>query len=223
MQRIFVSFHFDDQGKALADQVQTLISSHGLHAVTGERLGGVPLADGVKSKIEACDALICLLTEQSGDRNTNWVQQERTVADTLGKPTCAVLMNGMDDPGMFEGNEYLQYDPNHGESLILALSETIGIWKREAGHSLPVLIEPERAAEVAINDGTSVRYRFWRPEGRTEWQDAVARRKAGGALIYLNGAQVEDEIEVELKYGASEWFSEALPQTIRIPLKEKAQ
>jgi hypothetical protein len=61
---VFVSFHYDERTRKLARQVEELLESHGLHAVTGDVLGGGALTAETKAQIAEADALIALLTRR---------------------------------------------------------------------------------------------------------------------------------------------------------------
>jgi hypothetical protein len=77
MDKVFVSYHFDDNGKRLAAHVKDLVRYHSIQHLTGARLGGEPLSGEIKDRIEEADGLICLLTEVAVDRNSDWVRDER--------------------------------------------------------------------------------------------------------------------------------------------------
>jgi len=141
MQKVFLSFHFDDAGKALADTASELVKSHNLQVVTGVRAGGEELSDRIKAEIERCDALICLMT----DRNSDWIRDERAHAAANSKRTIAVVQEGIDDSGLFKGRERIGYDPNDPVPALLGLSATLGLWCQEAGRTIVAQIEPEEA------------------------------------------------------------------------------
>jgi hypothetical protein len=52
MQKVFLAFSFNsDSDRRLADDVQSLLRSHGLTTVTGERLGGESLTPAIQAAI----------------------------------------------------------------------------------------------------------------------------------------------------------------------------
>ena len=221
MERIFLSFHFDDAGKALADSVERLIRSHGILAVTGERLDGELLSDGVKNRIKECDAVVSLLTERDEGRADRWVVEERAYADGLGKWIAAVVQEGLEVGGMYQQNERIKFKPDAPQQCFLEISELLGSWKRKSGRFIRIQIEPQAAAALAAGDeNATVRYRFWERDRCTDWQETRAVPRAGGVIVYLKGATEEVEVQVEVVCGRTIWRSEVEPQTLRLALTE---
>lgn len=222
MERIFLSFHYDDAGKRLANQVERLVKAHGLRVETGERLGGAVLGQEITKRIDESDALISLLTERTEDRNNNWVRDERTYAHGRDKPTIAVLQKGVDDGGLFQAHERIDYDPDEPVSAIIRVAETIGLWRQRSGRIIPVQIEPKEAAQFALDkqEFAKIEYRFWNVGEASDWRKANPFPKAGGVLAYLRGVPDGHEIQLRIDDGNTSWSSEVESQTLRIPLKK---
>ena len=82
---------------------------------------GVLIADKVKEKIRACDALVVLLTENS--RSSAYVQQEIGFAEACGKLIIPLVQPGI-EPGalaMLEGREWVEFDFKNPERALAVL------------------------------------------------------------------------------------------------------
>src|SRR2546423_335603 len=130
MKTIFLSFRYDDLNKKLASQVEDLIESHSLSAVTGDMLGGEVVTPEVLKQVEQADALIALLTRRDQLANGQWTTHpfclvELQHARTKQKPAIALIEDGVSDIGPFSENEHIAYSTNEPLSTFLKLSRTI--------------------------------------------------------------------------------------------------
>src|SRR5215216_4180195 len=100
MDRVFIAHRFDAPGRALASEVEDLLTSYELNATTGRELGGDELDDTVKKKIEEADALIALMTRREQLAGSNkwvthpWVINEYDYAVSKNKRAIAVVETG---------------------------------------------------------------------------------------------------------------------------------
>ena len=72
MKKVFLSFAFRDEDRGLVTAAEQLLASHDLVAVTGKRLAGEALTPAVMQRIEACDALVALLTRRDLKTSGKW-------------------------------------------------------------------------------------------------------------------------------------------------------
>jgi len=133
MNRVFLSYHFDDEIMPLAKNLERLIKSHDLEVVDGQRLAGQPLSPAVAQLMESCDAAVILLTKREAGKSNDWVKHERTTAYNLKIPFIAIVENGVQDNGPFDAFEYINYDSEVFLEPLLKVSETIYKWKLEIG------------------------------------------------------------------------------------------
>ena len=222
MERIFLSYHFDDEGRALADLVERMIFSHGIKPESGRRLAGESLSQEIKKRIARCDGLVCLLTEREAGQTNQWVHDERGYAEGLGKRVIALVDERVDVGGMFSDRERLQYDRKNPLPALIRLSETIGDWRSQGGRIVPLQLEPDDAAEVARSGGefVKIKYRFWARDDATEWREARAVPTPGGVLIYLKGVLDDVRIEICMEDQNTKWRSKVQSQMLRAPMQQ---
>lgn len=220
MERLFLSYHYDEAGKRLADLVQDLVSSHGLLVVTGERLGGGALSEAIKDKIDACDAQICLLTEREDEMNRDWVRDERAFADGRGKRVLSIVQKGSSDRGMYGAHEQVRYDPEDPLPAFLKLSGIVGDWRREYGRFIPALLMPTDIGEKAHKEHAKVEYRLWKRDRKSDWREADCQ-KAGHreTLAFLKAVPETAQVEVRLSHNGRVWESGARDQHLSIRLE----
>jgi hypothetical protein len=220
MERLFLSYHYDEAGKRLADLVQDLVASHGLLVVSGERLGGGALSRGIKEKIQDCDALFCLLTEREPELNRNWVRDERAFADGASKRVLSIVQNGSSDGGMYGADEQVRYDPGDPLPAFLKLSGIIGEWRRKGGRFVPALLMPTEIGETAHKAHAKVEYRLWERDQKTDWYEAGFQKTGHRETVaFLKGVPETAQVEVRLSHNGKVWESGARDQLLSIRLE----
>jgi hypothetical protein len=233
--KIFLSYSFRDEDRDLVAQIDSLLSAHDVSILRGSRLGGGPLTPEVMRRIESADALIGLMTrrEELGGSGSGrwithpWVRDELNHARGIQKHTIAVIEREVELDGAYVENERIALDRNSPLDALLALSETIAIWKGEIGFSRRIQIRPDEIGQILrTTPGLICRYRFVSPEGdRTDWKVAEPVPQPSGAILYVSGVRGDDYfIEVEVARGDSmEWWSPATAQLISVELKPKGE
>jgi hypothetical protein len=228
MRTVFVAYAFREPEHALAASVERLLASHNLRAVTGKSLGGQAITPEVQARIDKADGLIALLTRRDrlaggGWTTHDWVKDELAYARGKGKSAIALLEEGVDPAGAYGQNEYIPLDRANAAEALLRLSETIGEWKRRAGRTLKVQILPDDlAAALSGADGVECRYRFVEEGTPHPWQTAQLIPEAGGAFIYLRGAQDEHLVMVEIvRADQKRWYSVATSQHLPINMRPR--
>jgi hypothetical protein len=228
MRSIFLSYSFRDQDRDLVDDVDHLLASHGIPTVRGRRLGGQPLWSEIERRIKGTDGLVALMTRRdqlsNGDWDTHpWVLQEFAIARTNGRRTIAVIETGVPVPGAVSGFESLLLDRASPLSTFIALSETIGHWKLEAGRTVKVQILPEDLArEVGQGDGTfHCRYRLIRQSTFSDWEEVPPIPEPGGTFLFVNGVGDDHAIQIEIEgTQRRRWLSPVQSQWMEIRLQE---
>ncbi len=237
MQKIFLSFHFnspqdvDKHDSILADQVQTLIRSHGLVTVTGDTLGGGVLTPEVMSLIDESDALIALMTRRGpafGPNNDQyethpWVRDEYGHARAKQKPAIAVVETGISSAGAYAGNERADYSREAPLSAFLKLSSTIGKWKRQSGRTVEVQLLPDPVAESIVDAAGAAEcyYRRISPGPVvSDWKKTMIYPKTGGTFIYVPEMDEETSVQVKAVIGGVEHISRQTSQYLPVVLKK---
>lgn len=220
MERLFLSYHYDEAGKRLANLVQDLVASHGLLVVTGERLGGGPLSRGIQQKIDACDGLICLLTERELDMNRDWVRDERAFAEGRGKRILSLVQNGSSDGGMYDADEQVRYEPDDPLPAFLKLSGVIGDWRRESGRFVRAVLQPNEIGSHLHEPHARLQYRCWKRDESSDWRDAIAQKTGHRETVaFLKDVPETAQIEVRLSHNGKVWESGARDQLLNIRLE----
>lgn len=220
MERLFLSFHYDEAGKRLADLVQDLVASHGLLVVTGERTGGGALSQGIKNKIDNCDGLICILTERELGLNRDWVRDERAFADGNGKRVLSIVQAGSGDGGMYGAHEQIRYDPRDPLPGFLKLSGIIGEWRRESGRFVRAILEPSDVGAHSHEQHARLQYRCWKREVPSAWRDAVSHKNGHRETVaFLKDVPETALVEIRLSHNGRVWESGARDQLLNFRLE----
>ncbi len=228
LENIFISYHFDNDAKEMAEKVRRLVVSHNIKPVTGERLGGESLRQGVKEKIDECQAIIIILTNREQGRTNNWVRDERAYAEGKGLKIITLIESGVNENGMFNERERLRVNTNGNELPILELSETINFWRNSLGDVKKLLIRPKDVSESISNSigNNTIRYRIWKSKNYRDnmepnWSNIIPTPEEGGATIYIPGIRSKDLIEIEANVKNTRWGSPAANHNVIVELKKK--
>ena len=222
MERIFLSFHFDEAGTSLAGRVQDLLRSHGIEVLNGERLGGGQLTEAIKNKIDASDGLVCLMTKREPEQNRDWIRDERAYADARGKRIVSVLEDGIQDGGMFGGHEQVRISDQDPVKAYLKLSGIISDWKQESGRFLRAILEPNQLLrENAYKPGAILEFCCWQNGVQSDWRKAAVQRYGHNQTVaYLKYVPEGAEVELRLTSNGNNWESGAQPQYLHFRLEE---
>jgi len=225
MKTIFLAYSFRPEDRDLASHIERLLASHAIRVTTGERLGGEQLTDAVRNRIEQADGLIALVTRREqkvggGWTTHQWVLDELNHARANRKRAIALVDNVVDVGGMYQSHERIPYDPNNPLLAILALSETVDLWKRDAGRLLKVQILPESVAQ-RLENGSRCTYRFLRDGRWLVWQDGIAVQEIGGTFVYVNGVHDDVMIQLRVEHQGKIWLSRATSQWMPVELREQ--
>lgn len=225
MKTVFLAYSFREQDQDLVALVEHLLASHDILAVTGEGVGGGEITPAVRGRILGSDGLIALLTRRDaladgGWTTHDWVRHELTVAREAGKPAIGVIESGVSTAGPYGDHERVDLDRQSVAEGLLALSRTVGEWKRQAGRTLKVQILPEDVAvQVGEANGNAVcRYRFLSSGEWMEWRDARPIPEVGGTFVYVRGVRDDYLIQLQVEGFGSTWYSPATSQFLPIQL-----
>lgn len=225
MRTVFLSFHFDDADEKLARHVEGLLSSHGLRVLTGQVLGGGGLTPEVMSRIAKSDALVALMTKRAAPPDYGgthpWVVDEFKHAKGLSKPAIALVWPAVQVVGAYTDSERIDYDPTDGLKAFLKLSQTIGLWKANAGKMLKVQLFPATLADAlaSANGASQCKYRFYEEGSAGPWLDAASVPEGDGTYVYLKGVTEETRIQLRVELSGAIWMSKVLAQSMSVELQ----
>jgi hypothetical protein len=228
--KVFLSYQFRDEDRDLVAKIEALLASQDVPIVRGKRLGGGALTPEVMQRIESADALVALMTRRDrvGDeaegrwRTSRWVESELDHARGKGKLAIALIEAGVELGGAYGEHESIPLDRGDPLEAILALSETIRVWKDQVGFTRAVQIKPDELGLTLRTAGDlSLRYRMVTPQGRRSgWRTAEPITQPNGTILYVDGVEGEDHfIEIEVVEGEEpKWWSPATAQLISVEL-----
>lgn len=227
MKKIFLSFSFRNADRELVAAVEQLLASHHIQVTTGRRLGGDTLTEAIKEKINQADGLVALLTQREplangGWTTHDWVRDELNFARNANKKAIALVETGVQLGGAYSDHEHIPF--TRDENLLdafLAISDTIGIWKMQAGRLLKVRIMPESLAREPrlLNGQAQLKYRYLTNGEFTPWKTILPIPEVGATVVYLPGSRDSDLIQLQMTDGPVLWQSPATPQLIEIKLE----
>lgn len=219
MNSVFLSYTYrphpdhEDELERLRRYVVRVLEAMGLRVLDGVDLGGRPLDDALRARIEEADALVALVTPQA-DAAGQMVQpafvlSEFAHADGLKKPTFRVLHTALKAVGLGAGNEYFEYQPGHEADLIVKLMNTVAVWRREHGRAARVRIEPDTlASQYDETEGDRCEYQVISQTGN--YQDFERGRlvlQPGAAYAVLPKMRDGETVRLRLKQGGKIWQS----------------
>ncbi len=229
--KVFLSHSFSDEDGDLAQNVERLLSSHNILVVRGRRLGGAQVDAEVTRRIDDSHGLIALMTrrDQVGEQSENrwrtsrWIDDEYGYARNQRKQAIALVEDGIETGGLFEGVERIPLDRANPLEAFLALSETLRLWKEQKGFRRVAQLSPDSLSRWFRTNGEArCRYRFVREGVPGAWVDQGVEPipQPRGALLYLAGIQDDDsQIQVEiLQNQRVQWSCYATPQYIGIEM-----
>ena len=228
MQSVFVSYAFRADQRDYVDAIDRVLASHFLRKEQGWRLGGQLVTPEVTKRIIASDALIALATarDETVDGRTlthPWVANEIAIARAQNRRCIVLLQLGVQPPAGQDGYETLPLDPAAPLPAFIALAETIGLWKEEAGRTLKVQVLPEDLAQD-LGDGNgayNVQYRLIRGAEVGEWVRVTPIPEPGGTFLYLNGVRDDHAIQLSVD-GRARWASRPRSQWLEVRLEKRA-
>lgn len=224
LQKIFLSYHFDDESRKLAAKVEDLLRSFNIRAVTGEHVAGANLATHIKSEIEACDALIFVLSKRAAGKTNDWVMDEVSTAKALNKPFFGLIEKGINFPSPLTGREYFQYNSSEDSRLWLKLCTTLNIWIQKKGRSFLAIIQPNAIVNeirgFANLDSLVVEYQLQdRQFEKSEWKKATISETPAGISVFLKEVLDGYSVILRIQTPQKTWKSIPINQELIINLE----
>lgn len=226
MKRVFLSFSFRDRDRDVVAWLDQLVRSHDIVPITGKRLGGEALTPAVQARIEESEAVIALLSRRDelagGGWTTHpWVRDELNYARGRNMRTIALVEEGVQTGGAYGEDEWIPFSRENPLEAVLALSDTIALWKRQTGRLVKIQILPDTLAqEAALAAGTmTCWYRFVIDGEYTEWREAQQVGEVAGTFIYITGVQDDYLIQLRIEHENNRWMSLATSQWVPVELR----
>jgi len=219
MEKLFLSYTYRSHPDHEADLERLrrcavrAIEAIGLRIIDGVDVGGRPLDDALKKRIEDADGLIALVTPQSDDTGgivePAFVLGEFQYAEGQKKPTMRVLHHLLAARGFGAGNEYTPNRPGCEADMILKLMNTIALWKREYGKVARVRIEPEElAVQYDETQGDRVEFQVISESGTyRDFERASLSLEPGAAYALLPKLREGERVRLRLRQGGRMWQS----------------
>ena len=219
MEAIFLSYtykpHPDHEGdlERLRRCVVRVVEAMGLRVIDGVDVGGRPLDDALKQKVESADGLIALVTPQADAEgkidDPDFVISEFQYMEGLKKPTMRVLHHQLKPRGLGAGNEYTPYTPGRELDVVLKLMHTLALWRRDYGKVARLRIEPdELAMRYDETQGDRCDFQVITPAGA--YRDYVRANLAvepGAAYALLPKMRDGERVRLRLQQGGTTWQS----------------
>jgi hypothetical protein len=222
---VFLARPFDENVQDLVRQIDRLLASHNIRAVSGERAGGGALNDVIFKRIESCDAVVAVVTKRADGGPSQWVLDELNHARAHDKSAIPLVENGLQLGGAYAHWEQIPLAVDNPTEALVRLSETLALWKQQIGLARRVQLTPDSIGQqFRRSPGLTCMYRVVEPDGhRGEWRpapDPIAQ--GGGTLVYLEGIRSDEPyIEVEVMNGDTRaWYSDTTPQLITVEMHE---
>ena len=226
--KIFLSYSFRF-GDDLTRAVLRLLASHDLPPpITGRKLGGQPVDDGVKAKIREADAVISLIARDPNQKlgenaYSQSVFEEYNYAKDRPMPSIAVVEKSLVFGGM-SNKERINHDPANPLETILQISETLLEWRLTIGRELKVQILPKTLTDKLDNDAMLKCYhQYWEKGLPTPPKHVQHVAEEDGTFVYLPGVRSVQRVQLQVK-GPQEqvkWSSRATYPWPMIELTEK--
>ncbi|MDQ2946018.1 MAG: hypothetical protein M3Y27_08765 [Acidobacteriota bacterium] len=212
-----------------------LIESLGFEVETGRELAGQKLDEGVKRKIEGCDGLVAFLscvTPIAGSdlfKASDWVVQEYTHADTLGKLVVAVRETNVDFQGLLAGNrQWIALDPDNRLAATVELCRALRKW--HSGIDIELKLNTQSFVDAILGRVMDRKYRslyvLRHREGRemARIENAAILPRTGGLFVYAKNVPKDAFIEFTVEFDGETWTSLGREvQTIEIELKKEGE
>ena len=213
--KIFVGYGFNERDKWVENFVFPIIEAFGDEVITGEKLHGDLITEGVKQKIEKSDAFIGFMTRRE-EINKNkwtthrWVTDEMAHALSKNLPAVEVRESLVDGQGgIADGRQIISYDEAARDKCLVELVQTIGKW-HDVNNVKLQLLPVECAAEIIPlyrKPGFGCAYRFLVDGNESDEIATKIQPIKGGLFVEVKNVPRQALIQVNIKYQNINWIS----------------
>ena len=232
MERIFLSYtynphpDFAQSTDRLQRAARVVAEALGLRVVDGVDLGGRAIdAEIVRRIDEEADALVAIVTPQADTVGNPvaplYVSDEYQLARSRGKSAIRVIHERLSLGGLGQQDEYIPLCDGDELSAVLKLIRTLALWKRQAGRSMLVEIEPAEVGDLYRVDalGHVCEYQVLSDFAYSGWEPATIWTEPGATFAHLPRVPPESKVKLRLAVDGEHWESQFCNPTGRIQLK----
>lgn len=218
METIFLSYTYNphpdykDETEELVKNIKIIAESQDLRVDTGVDLGGGNLTPEIKQRIDACDALVALVTpwDDNSDKPAipQFVNDEYNYAAFSDKCCIRMLHMSLDNQGMNANQEFIPFEPKKQADALIKLMRTLALWKKKLGHSYEVQLLPVELVDSLNNAGEGFcKYQILFNHKVSEWKDIDVWPEPGGMVAYIPNVPDGAKINLKVTMGDEEWHS----------------
>lgn len=214
--RIFVGFGYNDNDKWINDLIIPFIEELDCDVVTGEKMQGEILSEGVLARIGDSDACIGFLTKR-GDPDANgvygthsWVISELTAALTLKKTIFEIREKGIDPQKGMTGDRQ-RYEFTDKAALMLEIAKFISKEKSKLVYKTLILQPKEFTDQIKPSlKFSKCKYRFLHKAKFYDPEEVKLEKLGQGSLgIIIRKIPSEEAlIEITVESPGGNWSSE---------------
>lgn len=190
-----------------------VIESMGMRVIDGVDVGGRPLDEALKQRIDGADGLIALITPQADAEGNviepSFVLSEFHYAEGKNIPTLRILHHLLQAKGLGAGNEYSLYKPGADLDVVLKLMHTLALWKRDYGKVARLRIEPDTlATRYDETQGDRCEFQIITSNGVfRDYQRANLTVEPGAAYALLPKLRDGERVRLRLRQNGKNWQS----------------
>jgi hypothetical protein len=214
---VFVAYGYNNRDSWIEDLVFRLVKAFGNNVVTGEKMEGEVVSEGVKERIHASDAMLAFATRR-GDpdgaglyQTHRWVTDELALALQANMPVVEIRETQVDVQGGIAGDrQHIEYDDEARDKFLVQLAEVLGRWARGRSRNLR-LLPPEVVGRIRPQmqqQGFRCTYSTFKDGRGFPEKEALLVRREGG--LYLMAKDVPPEMLVQIRVQAAgfSWTSD---------------
>lgn len=214
--KVFVSYAFNDTNKWVEDLVIPLAKALGFEVVTGQRLEGEPLINGVDERLRSCTGCVAFTTRRNkredGTWETHpWVVSEMTRARALHFKTVEVREDGVKIGDEAEAYVRLKYVPAERDRMLIDLAGVLATWivKPVRVQLVPPADSQQDFIRRVIRGDAKCGYRLQNGGQEIKSGEALIQPYNGGFFIDIEMPPKEAIVTLEVKKanGNDGWMS----------------
>src|SRR6266446_8011620 len=189
--RIFVAFGYNPRDGWIEQMVFPIVEAFGSEVLSGEKMQGEQLSQGVLERIGNSDALIAFTTRRDQLKNGNWtthkwVQQELSTAIAKGILVAEVREADVDPQVGVDGDrQRITYEEANRDKCLVEIVRTIGRWHENLFVDLQLLPKEfiDDVKPLLKHAGLKCRYKLMVKNRESAFLDASIKPIKGGLFM----------------------------------------
>lgn len=147
--KIFVSYAFNDADRWIEELVFPLINALGYEVVTGQKMEGEVLIEGVDQRLRNCAGCVAFSTRRRRREDNTyethpWVMTEMTKARTVNLKTVEIREEGVTIGNENDAYVRIAYRASERDRMLIKLAQTLASWNRQL---VRARLDPPKGAE----------------------------------------------------------------------------